>query len=79
MRTLIHHVICYEQIVSVKLGPNEWITDTSRLLLMNMKDFNKLGIGIDDLIDAYEKTVLSSISIDKMSSKLIDDKNDLSF
>ena len=39
--------------LSVKLGPNEWITDTSRLLLMDMKDFNKLGIGIDDLIDAY--------------------------
>jgi len=43
--------------LSIKQPNGEWSTDTSRLLLMDMKDFNKLGIAIDDLIDAYVQTV----------------------
>jgi hypothetical protein len=27
-----------------------WDTETNRLLLMDRKDFNKLGIGIDELV-----------------------------
>lgn len=42
--------------LSVKKPNGDWETDTSRLLLMDMKDFNKLGIAIDDLIDAYVQT-----------------------
>jgi hypothetical protein len=49
----------------------EWTTESERLLLMDMKDFNKLGVGIDDLIDAYVQTVLSAIAIDKMCSRLL--------
>jgi hypothetical protein len=39
--------------LSVKLSEAEWTTEAERLLLMDRKDFNQLGIGIDDLIDAY--------------------------
>lgn len=48
----------------------DWETDTSRLLLMDMKDFNKLGIAIDELIDAYVQTCLATIAIDRMACRL---------
>jgi hypothetical protein len=57
--------------LSVKLPDGGWTTDTSRLLLMDRKDFNQLGLGIDDLIDAYIQTVLAVIAIDKMATKLM--------
>ncbi|ORY99208.1 hypothetical protein BCR43DRAFT_471833 [Syncephalastrum racemosum] len=58
--------------LSVKLpDDNGWTTDTDRLILMDRRDFNQLGIGVDDLIDAYIQTVLSVIAIDKMSDVLM--------
>ena len=60
--------------LSVKLGNNDWSSDTSRLMLMDRKDFNSLGIGIDDLIEAYIQTVLTIVAIDKMSQTLINKK-----
>ncbi|KAI8337923.1 hypothetical protein BC941DRAFT_352162 [Chlamydoabsidia padenii] len=58
--------------LSVKLPHGGWTTDTSRLILMDRKDFNQLGLGIDDLIDAYIQTVLSVIAIDRMSIRLME-------
>lgn len=46
-------------------------TDMSRLLLMDTKDFNQLWIGIDDLIEWYIQSVLSTIAIDRMAHSLI--------
>ena len=60
--------------LSVKLGDNSWDSDTTRLLLMGRRDFNKLGIGLDDLIEGYIQTVLSMIAIDKMSQTFINSK-----
>jgi hypothetical protein len=60
--------------LSVKKGENEWESDTSRLMLMDRKDFNSLGLGIDDLIEAYIQTVLTIISIDKMAQTLLNQK-----
>lgn len=60
--------------LSVKRGENEWDSDTSRLMLMDRKDFNSLGIGTDDLIEAYIQTVLTVIAIDKMAQNLINKK-----
>ncbi|KAI9104091.1 hypothetical protein DFS34DRAFT_691511 [Phlyctochytrium arcticum] len=56
--------------LSVKVD-DEWTTEAQRLLLMDRKDFNQLGIGVDDLIDAYIQTVLSVIAIDKMACRLV--------
>lgn len=42
---------------------------------MDRKDFNQLGIGIDDLIDAYIQTVLSVIAIDKLANRLMKDED----
>jgi hypothetical protein len=51
-----------------------WASDTNRLLLMDRRDFNRLGVGVDDLIEAYIQTVLSVISIDELGQQLINTK-----
>ena len=56
--------------LSVKKADGSWTTDTSRLLLMDCKDFNRLGIAIDDLIEAYVQTVLATAAIDRMALRL---------
>jgi hypothetical protein len=57
--------------LSINLGDGKWDSDTNRLLLMDRRDFNKLGVGLDDLIEAYIQTVLSMVAIDKLSTQLI--------
>jgi hypothetical protein len=57
--------------LSIKNADGTWDSDTHRLILMDRRDFNKLGIGLDDLIEAYIQTVLSTVSIDKMAQSLI--------
>ncbi|KAI9295703.1 hypothetical protein K502DRAFT_364740 [Neoconidiobolus thromboides FSU 785] len=57
--------------LSVKLDDDTWATEAQRLLLMDRKDFNQLGIGVDDVIDAYVQTVLSVIAIDKLCQRLM--------
>jgi hypothetical protein len=56
--------------LSVKRDDGSWGSDTNRLLLMDRRDFNKLGLGLDDLIEAYIQTVLSMVAIDKMGETL---------
>lgn len=56
--------------LSVSEGGGQWSADTDRLLLMDQRDFNKLGVGIDDLVEAYIQAVLSSIAIDEMAERL---------
>jgi len=38
---------------------------------MDRRDFNHLGMGLDDLIEAYIQTILSTIAIDKMACRLV--------
>jgi len=56
--------------LSVRRPDGSWDTDTDRLQLMDRRDFNKLGIGLDDLIEAYIQTVLSTVAIDRMGQQL---------
>lgn len=60
--------------LSINEGGNQWSSDTNRLMLMDRRDFNKLGLGLDDLIEAYIQTVLSTIAIDKMCKTLYNTK-----
>lgn len=60
--------------LSIKKDKNVWESDTNRLLLMDRKDFNTLGMGIDDLISGFIQTVLSILAIDKMAGQLISKK-----
>ena len=58
--------------LSVKTGRDRFDTEANRLVLMDRKDFNTLGLGVDDLIEAYVQTVLSVISIDRMCIRLME-------
>lgn len=60
--------------LSIRLPDGTWDTESNRLLLMDRKDFNRLGIGLDDLIDAYIQTVLATVSIDQMAQRLYNTK-----
>jgi len=60
--------------LSIKEGANQWSSDTNRLMLMDRRDFNKLGLGLDDLVEGYIQTVLSTIAIDKMCKTLYNSK-----
>ncbi len=57
--------------LSIKNDDGTWDSDTNRLVLMDRRDFNKLGIGLDDLIEAFIQTVLSMVAIDKMAQALV--------
>lgn len=54
--------------------PDGWDSDTSRLLLMDRKDFNQLGVSLDDLISGFVQTCLSVVAIDKLARYLINSK-----
>lgn len=60
--------------LSVKTENGSWDTETNRLLLMDGRDFNKLGLGLDDLIEGYIQTVLSVTAIDEMAKQLVTKK-----
>lgn len=64
--------------LSEKLGENQWSSDVNRLLLMDRRDFNRMGVGLDDLIEAYIQTVLSTIAIDQMAKQLFTKKGKFS-
>ena len=51
-----------------------WTTDSNRLMLMDARDFSRLGLGIDDLVEAYLQTVLSTTAIDRMAQALVTQK-----
>ena len=63
--------------LSERQPDGSWGASTDRLLLMDRRDFNTVGIGADDLIEAYIQTVLAAISIDKMTATLLTKKGGL--
>jgi hypothetical protein len=44
---------------------------------MDRRDFNTIGIGADDLIEAYIQSVLAAVAIDKMTATLLTQKGGL--
>ncbi len=63
--------------LSERQPDGSWAASTDRLLLMDRRDFNTVGIGADDLIEAYIQTVLAAIAIDKMTATLLTQKGGL--
>lgn len=47
-----------------------WSTEPNRLMLFDQRDFNRLGLGLDDLTEAYIQTCLSVLAIDRMAQRL---------
>lgn len=64
--------------LSVKREDGTWDTETKRLMLMDSRDFNRLGIGIDEIIEGYVQTVLATIAIDRMMQRLANNKGKFS-
>ena len=62
--------------LSYRAEDGEWMTDTRRLMLMDQQDFHRLGLSLDDLIDAYVQAILSTIAIDRMAKRLINAKGE---
>mmetsp|Transcript_52510 Transcript_52510/g.132081 ORF Transcript_52510/g.132081 Transcript_52510/m.132081 type:complete len:512 (+) Transcript_52510:95-1630(+) len=56
--------------LSIKKSDGTWDSDTNRLLIMDRKEFSRMGIGIDDLIDGYIQTVMATMAIDILSTRL---------
>ena len=63
--------------LSFKKEDGGWGSDTNRLMLVDRRDFNKLGIGLDDLIDGFIQSVMATVAIDKMAKNLINTKGRL--
>jgi hypothetical protein len=63
--------------LSIKLDDGTFTSDSSRLVMMDRKDFNKLGVSVDDLIEGYIQTLLAMVAIDRMAIDLINQKGRL--
>ena len=57
--------------LSVKRADGGWDSQTERLVLFDSRDFNKLGVGLDDMIEAYVQTVMSVRAIDELAVQLV--------
>ncbi len=60
--------------LSVKEADGNFSTEPERLLLMDSRDFNRLGVGVDDLIEAYVQTIMAVCAIDDMAVQLVTSK-----
>jgi hypothetical protein len=60
--------------LSRAIGDGSFTTEPERLMLMDQRDFNHLGIGLDDLVEAYVQTVLCTLAIDHMAQRLVTQK-----
>eukprot|EP01091_Cochliopodium_minus_P004153 TRINITY_DN14068_c0_g1_i1.p1 TRINITY_DN14068_c0_g1~~TRINITY_DN14068_c0_g1_i1.p1 ORF type:complete len:512 (-),score=136.97 TRINITY_DN14068_c0_g1_i1:56-1591(-) len=56
--------------LSVKKESGEWEKENHRLLMGDQKDFNSLGISVDDLIDGFLQSVMSMVAIDELAYKI---------
>ena len=60
--------------LSIKNEDGSFSTQPDRLLLVDSRDFNRLGFGLDDLIESYFQTVMSIMAIDQMATGLVNTK-----
>ena len=60
--------------LSVKLADGTFTTEPERLMLMDERDFNRLGLGLDDLTEGYLQTVMAVHAIDRMAHTLVSTK-----
>lgn len=57
--------------LSRRRADGSWETDHDRLLLMEGREFQALGLGLDGLIEAYVQTVLAITAIDRLAAELM--------
>ena len=61
-------VVIYKFFIHLFLG---WLTDEKRLIVVAQNSLNKLGLGVDDLINAYVQAVLATVAIDKLANRFV--------
>ena len=57
--------------LSVRAPDGSWRQETERLLPVDHAHFDALGLGLDELVDAYLQTVLAVLAIDRMAARLL--------
>ncbi|MGE5701933.1 MAG: hypothetical protein ACM32O_05345 [Clostridia bacterium] len=57
--------------LSYKSSEGEWKSDESRLIPVTCEEFESLGMGLDELVEAYIQTVMSVVAIDKWADTLM--------
>ncbi len=57
--------------LSKKVGDEQWDTEPKRLLMMDRKDFDRLGLGLDDLIECFVQAVMANRAIDDLAQRLV--------
>lgn len=57
--------------LSVRAPDGSWRQETERLLPVDRGHFDALGLGLDELVDAYLQTVLAVLAIDRMAARLV--------
>ena len=57
--------------LSRKVSDDEWEIEPRRLLMMDRKDFSRLGLGLDDLIESFIQAVMANRAIDDMAKRLV--------
>jgi hypothetical protein len=63
--------------LSVKNPDGTWgEPQTNRLMIMDRREFNRLGLGLDDLIESFIQTVMGIIAIDKIARRFISKKGE---
>jgi len=63
--------------LSVKHADGHFTTEPERLMLMDERDFSRLGVGLDDLTEAYLQTVMAMVAIDRMAASLVNSRGRL--
>ena len=57
--------------LSKKRDDGHWDSEPERLLMMDRKDFSKLGLGTDDLIECFVQSVMANRAIDDLAQQLV--------
>ena len=52
-------------------GDLTWSTESERLVIGDARDFATLGLGLDDLIDAFVQSCLAVVAIDDQAASLL--------
>ena len=57
--------------LSKKTAAGQWETEPQRLLMMDRKDYGRMGMGIDDLIESFVQSVFANRAIDDLARQLV--------
>jgi hypothetical protein len=57
--------------LSKRLPDGSWDSETERLLLVDEREWDRLGLGLPELVEAYVQTVACLVAIDELADSLL--------